>query len=155
MTFLGLFSTAYADTAPATGGGLAAFDFMGFAPIILIGAVMYFLLFRPQQKKMKEHADMIAALRRGDKVITSSGIFGTIHKITNNEEVVLEIAEGVHVRLLKASISQVVAKPEPVDVSSPNPSEAEPKKVVASSAAKEPKKTVKAPATRSKTTTKK
>jgi preprotein translocase subunit YajC len=120
-----LFGTAYADTAPAAssaanpGAGGHGFDVLSFVPFILILIVMYFLLIRPQQKKMKQHADMVAALRRGDKVIIAGGIIGSIHKIVNNEEIMVEIAEGTYIRVLKASVSQVLAKTEPVEVTTP------------------------------------
>lgn len=112
---MSLFAVAYAQAAPVASNA-QKFDFMSMIPIFLILGVGYFLLIRPQQKKMKQHADMIAAIRRGDRVVTSSGIIGVIHKITSNEEVVLEIAENVRVRMLKSSVLQVLAKTAPVDV---------------------------------------
>ena len=70
-----LISTAYAQT----GGGIGGLDFVQFLPIVLIFVVFYFLLIRPQQKKMKTHKDMLGALRRGDRVVTGGGIIGTAY----------------------------------------------------------------------------
>ncbi|HEY0836414.1 MAG TPA: preprotein translocase subunit YajC [Azospirillum sp.] len=104
-------STAYAQTAaPAAGGGDMLIQ---FAPLILIFVVFYFLLIRPQQKKMKEHKAMLEALRRGDRVVTGGGIIGTVIKVDTGDEVVVEIAEGVRVRCLRSTINLVLAKTEP------------------------------------------
>ena len=112
---MSLFAVAYAQAAPVASNA-PKFDFMSMIPIFLILGVGYFLMIRPQQKKMKQHADMISAIRRGDRVMTSSGIIGVIHKIVSNEEIILEISENVRVRMLKSSVSQVLAKTAPVDV---------------------------------------
>lgn len=83
-------------------------------PLILIFAIMYFLLIRPQQKKLKEHNTMLAALRRGDKVVTGGGIIGKITKVTDGEaEVEVEIAAGVNVRVMRQTITAVLNKTEP------------------------------------------
>ena len=84
-----------------------------FAPLILIFAIMYFLLIRPQQKKMKDHQAMVAALRRGDKVVTAGGLIGKVVKVMDEGEVEVEVADGVKVRVVQATISQVVSKTEP------------------------------------------
>ena len=84
-----------------------------FLPLILIFAIMYFLLIRPQQKKMKEHQAMVDAVRRGDQVVTQGGIIGKIAKVKDDGELELEIAEGVKVRVVKATIAQVLSKTEP------------------------------------------
>jgi len=84
-----------------------------FLPLILIFAIMYFLLIRPQQKKAKEHQAMIEAVRRGDQVITQGGLIGKVSKVKDDGEVEVEIAEGVKVRVIKATISQVMSKTEP------------------------------------------
>jgi preprotein translocase subunit YajC len=90
------------------GGGLTA-----FLPLILIVVVFYFLLIRPQQKRQKEQKNMIAALRKGDKVVTSSGIFGTIVGMDDQEnKVVLKIAENVKVEFLKSAIAGRVGSEE-------------------------------------------
>ena len=74
-----------------------------FIPLILIFVIFYFFLIRPQQKKVKEHKAMIESLKRGDKVITSGGITGTIERIIDNEKVEVEIAENVKVEIVKAT----------------------------------------------------
>lgn len=89
-------------------GGLA-----GFVPIILIFAIMYFLMIRPQQKKMKEHAAMVAALRRGDQVVTQGGLIGKVTKVKEENEVEVEIASGVKVRVVQSTIVNVISKTEP------------------------------------------
>lgn len=83
-------------------------------PLILIFAIMYFLLIRPQQKKMKEHNAMLSQLRRGDKVVTGGGIIGKITKVNDGEaEVEVEIATGVTVRVMRQTITAVLNKTEP------------------------------------------
>ena len=74
-----------------------------FIPLILIFVIFYFFLIRPQQKKVKEHKAMIEALKRGDKVITSGGIVGTIDRVIDNDKVDVEIAENVKVEIVKAT----------------------------------------------------
>jgi preprotein translocase subunit YajC len=105
-----MFATpAYAQAAGA-GAGSA---FASFVPLILIFAIMYFLLIRPQQKKLKEHKAMIEALRRGDQVVTQGGIVGKVTKVQEDGMVEVEIAENVKVKVLKATIAQVMNKTEP------------------------------------------
>ena len=84
-----------------------------FVPLILIFAIMYFLLIRPQQKKMKEHQKMVAALRRGDQVVTQGGLIGKVSKVKDDSEIEVELAEGVRVRVVKSTIAQVLSKTEP------------------------------------------
>ena len=91
--------------APQQPGGL-----MSFVPILLMFLVLYFLILRPQQKKMKEQQDMLTALKQGDEVVTASGILGKITGI-NDKVVTLEIAENVRVKFLKSQIAQVVKDP--------------------------------------------
>ncbi|MTJ81446.1 MAG: preprotein translocase subunit YajC [Telmatospirillum sp.] len=105
-------SEAYAQAAGASAGGIDALQ--QFLPLILIFVVFYFLLLRPQQKKMKVHREMIAQLRRGDRVLTQGGIIGQINKVISDSELSVEIAEGVRVRVLRGSITEVLAKTEPV-----------------------------------------
>ncbi len=83
--------------------------FLGFIPLILIFLIFYFLLILPQQKRQKEHQKMLQSLRKGDKVITSGGIFGTIVGV-KDDVVVLKIAENVKVEFLKSSVSQIVSR---------------------------------------------
>lgn len=84
-----------------------------FLPLILIFAIMYFLLIRPQQKKVKEHQAMVAALRRGDQVITQGGLIGKVVKVKDDNEVEVELAENVKVRVVKSTIATVMSKTEP------------------------------------------
>jgi preprotein translocase subunit YajC len=85
-------------------------------PLILIFAIMYFLLIRPQQKKLKEHQAMVAALRRGDTVITQGGIIGKVTKVKDDNEIELEIATGVNIRVVRSTIATVTSKTEPAKV---------------------------------------
>src|SRR6184192_2400868 len=106
-----LISTAYAQAA---GGGL--FDqsaLVQFLPLVLIFIVFYFLLIRPQQKKAKDQRAMLDALRRGDRVVTGGGILGTVSKVVSPEEVEVDIAPGVRIKVLRSTITSVLAKPDP------------------------------------------
>jgi preprotein translocase subunit YajC len=107
---MSLISPAYAQ---ALGGGSGGFDLVQLAPLALIFVVFYFLIIRPQQKKAKDHKSMIEALRRGDKVVTSGGLIGTVAKVLNEREVSLEIADGVRVRAMRSMIAEVMARTEP------------------------------------------
>lgn len=98
-------SQAYAQAA---GGGGDAFGM--FVPLILIFVVFYFLLIRPQQKKAKAHRAMLGDLNRGDRVVTSGGLIGTITRVIGETELALEIAEGVKVRVVRGMISDVLAR---------------------------------------------
>lgn len=110
--FYMLISPAYAQAAGGAGAGSA---FTAFVPIILIFVVFYFLLIRPQQKRMKDHQAMLAAVRRGDKVVTNGGIVGTVTKVlTDERELMVEIAENVRIRVKQDMLSSVVSKTEPV-----------------------------------------
>lgn len=84
-------------------------------PFILIFGIMYFLLIRPQQKKLKEHQEMVKALRRGDQIITQGGILGKVSKVKDDNEVEVEIAAGVNVRILRSTITSVINKTEPAN----------------------------------------
>lgn len=102
---------AYAQAAGAGGAGAA---FGSFLPLlILIFGIMYFLLIRPQQKKMKEVKAMVEALRKGDQVLTQGGIIGKIHRVGDDGVLDVEIADGVKVKVLKSTIVQVMNKTEP------------------------------------------
>lgn len=98
--------------AQAAAGG-AAGALTSFIPLILIFAIMYFLLIRPQQKKLKDHKKMVEALRRGDQVVTQGGLIGKVVKVKDGDEIEVEIAEGVKVRVVRATIAQVISKTEP------------------------------------------
>ena len=108
---MSLISPAYAQMFGGGGGG--GFDLVQLAPLALIFVVFYFLIIRPQQKKAKDHKSMIEALRRGDKVVTSGGLIGTVAKVLNEREVSLEIADGVRVRAMRSMIAEVMARTEP------------------------------------------
>jgi preprotein translocase subunit YajC len=102
-------STAYAQ-------GTGIFDqnaLVQFLPLILIFVVFYFLLIRPQQRKAKDQKAMLDALRRGDRVVTGGGIIGTVARVDNPEEVIVDIADNVRVRVLRSTIASVLAKPDP------------------------------------------
>lgn len=85
-----------------------------FMPIIFIFVVMYFLVIRPQQKKAKAHREMVANMRRGDTVVTGGGLIGKISKVNDDNEVTVELAEGVKVRIVRSMIAEVRVKGEPV-----------------------------------------
>jgi preprotein translocase subunit YajC len=87
--------------------------FAQFIPLILIFAIMYFLLIRPQQRKLKAHRAMVEALRRGDQVVTQGGLIGKVSKVKDDDEVEVELAPNVKVRVIKSTIAQVVSKTEP------------------------------------------
>ena len=74
-----------------------------FIPLILIFVIFYFFLIRPQQKKVKEHKNMVENLKRGDKVVTSGGIVGTVERIIDNEKVEVQIAENINVEIVRAT----------------------------------------------------
>lgn len=99
------------DVPAAATGTTAMPGLMGqLAPLVLIFVVFYFLLIRPQQKKLKAHVDMVAALRRGDKVVTGGGIVGTITRLIDDKEVSVEIADGVEIKVIRSSIAEVISK---------------------------------------------
>ena len=108
-----LISAAYAQGTGITGIFDNQSALIQFLPLVLIFVVFYFLLIRPQQRKTKDHKAMLDALRRGDRVVTGGGIIGTIARVENPEEVTVDIADGVRVRVLRSTISSVLAKPDP------------------------------------------
>ena len=86
--------------------------FAQFIPLILIFVIFYFFLIRPQQKKVKDHKAMVAALKRGDEVVTSGGIIGKIEKVLENDKIDLLISENVSIRVIKSTIQNLLNKPE-------------------------------------------
>jgi len=105
-------SPAYAQDASGGTGAMI----MQLLPLVLIFAVFYFLLIRPQQKKMKEHREMLGKLKRNDRVITGGGIIGNISKVRDDsDEVEVEIAPNVRITVLRGTISSVVRAPEPAN----------------------------------------
>ncbi len=101
-------SPAYAQAAGGGESGLIT-----LLPIVLIFVVFYFLLIRPQQKKMKQHKEMVGALRRGDRVVTGGGLIGTVAKVVNDNEVQVDLAENVRVKVVRHTIQDVMSKTEP------------------------------------------
>ncbi|WBU53685.1 preprotein translocase subunit YajC [Paracoccus sp. SCSIO 75233] len=101
--------------AQAAGGGAGAIA--QFIPLILIFVIMYFLILRPQQKRMKEHRTMIEALKRGDQVVTQGGMIGKVTDV-KDDEVTVEVAQGVKVRVVRSTIAQVLSKTAPVAANS-------------------------------------
>lgn len=90
--------------------------FTSFIPLILIFVIFYFFLIRPQQKKAKEHTNMVQNLRRGDQVLTQSGIFGKVTKVKEGEEdIEVEIAKDIRIRVLRTAIGSVISKTEPAE----------------------------------------
>ena len=100
---------AYAQAAGGAGGAGAIAQFI---PLILIFVIMYFLILRPQQKRMKDHRNMVSELKRGDQVVTQGGLIGKVTDV-KDEELTVEIAQGVKVRVVRATIAQVVTQPKP------------------------------------------
>jgi preprotein translocase subunit YajC len=96
------------------GGGDLMQNLGGLLPFILIFVIMYFLILRPQQKRAKQHQEMVKNLRRGDNVITSGGLVGKVTKVVDDDQVEIEIADGVRVRQVKSMIADVRVKGEPV-----------------------------------------
>lgn len=100
---------AQAPTAAPAGSGLEA-----MLPLVLIFVVFYFLVFRPQQKKVKQHKEMLSQLRRGDKILTGGGIIATVVKVIDDNEVEVDIGSDTKVRVMKPTIADVLTKPQPV-----------------------------------------
>lgn len=106
-----IISEAVAMTGSAghnAGGGDFGQFIMSILPIVAIGAVFYMFLIRPQQKKAKQHQDLLSALRKGDRVVTTGGLIGVVSKILNDREVQLEIADNVRVKVVRHMISEVL-----------------------------------------------
>jgi preprotein translocase subunit YajC len=104
-----LITPAYAQSVGGDGGML-----MSLLPFILIFVIMYFLILRPQQKRVKQHQEMVKALRRGDTVVTSGGLVGKVTKVIDDEQIEVELADGVRARQMRQMIAEVRAKGEPV-----------------------------------------
>ena len=102
-------TAAYAQAAQSPAGGNAFQQIMA-SPLILLAAmfaIMYFLLIRPQQQRVKAHADMVAAIKRGDVVVTAGGLIGKVIKVINDAEIQVELAEGMRVRVVRSTIAEV------------------------------------------------
>ncbi len=99
-----------------SGAAPSGMDFVSsFIPIILLIAIFWFLIFRPQQKRMKEHRAMLEAIKRGDTVVTSGGIVGKVTKVAENEDLEVEVAQGVKVKVVRSMVADVRTKSEPVE----------------------------------------
>lgn len=107
-------SPAYAQAAGGAGGGAA---FAQFIPLILIFAIMYFLMIRPQQKRVKAHREMVGALKKGDQIVTQGGIIGKVQSV-RDDELEVEIATGVRVRVVRSTVAQVLSATAPVAANS-------------------------------------
>ena len=105
--------------AAAGGGGGLGVMLMQLAPFILIFVVFYFLLIRPQQQRVKQHREMIANLRRGDEVVTAGGLIGKVTRIADGEATV-ELADGVRVKVVKGTLSEVRSRTEPAKADAAN-----------------------------------
>ena len=105
-------SPAFAQGHRGLGGG----DNMlvSLLPFVLIFVIMYFLILRPQQKRVKQHQEMVKNVRRGDTVVTSGGLVGKVTKVVDDEQIEVEVAEGVRVRQMRSMMADVRAKGEPV-----------------------------------------
>jgi preprotein translocase subunit YajC len=102
----------FISPAYAQAFGDSANSLVQFAPFVLIFVVFYFFLIRPQQQKAKDLKAMLGGLRRGDRVVTGGGIIGTVAKVASDDEVLVDIAEGTRVRVLRSTITTVLAKTE-------------------------------------------
>ena len=87
---------------------------MSLLPFVLIFVIMYFLILRPQQKRVKSHAEMVKNVRRGDTVVTNGGLIGKVTKVVDDDQIEIEVAEGVRIRQMRQMVSDVRAKGEPV-----------------------------------------
>ena len=99
--------------AQAAGGSDANSIMLQLLPFALIFVIMYFLILRPQQRRVKEHAEMVKNLRRGDTVVTNGGLVGKVTKVVDDDQVELDIGEGVRIRQMRQMITTVRAKGEP------------------------------------------
>ena len=102
---------AFAQGAPGAGSADMLYQ---MAPFILIFVIMYFLILRPQQKRVKTHQEMVKNVRRGDTVVTNGGLVGKVTKVIDEEQIEIEIADDVRIRQMRSMLSDVRAKGEPV-----------------------------------------
>lgn len=108
-----LFSTAYAQAAGAPAG--APNPLIQIAPLVFVFVIFYFLVFRPQQQARKKHMEMVANVKRGDTVVTGGGIVGKVTKVLEGDEIMVELADNVTVRVLKATLTDVRSKTQPAN----------------------------------------
>jgi preprotein translocase subunit YajC len=110
-----LITPAYAQSGLPFGlGGDAGGMITSLLPLILIVVIMYFLVLRPQQQRVKQHQAMVKALRRGDTVVTNGGLVGKVTKVVDDDQIEVEISDGVRVRQMRSMVSEVRARGEPV-----------------------------------------
>jgi preprotein translocase subunit YajC len=105
-----LITPAYAQAA----GGDTNSMLVSLLPFVLIFVIMYFLILRPQQKRVKQHQEMVKNIRRGDTVVTSGGLVGKVTKVIDDDQIEIEIADGVRIRQVRQMVTDVRAKGEPV-----------------------------------------
>ncbi|HJW77106.1 MAG: preprotein translocase subunit YajC [Microvirga sp.] len=100
--------------AQGLGGGGSGDLVLQLVPFLLIFVIMYFLIIRPQQRRVKDHQELVKNVRRGDTIVTTGGIVGKVTKATDDPEIEVEIADGVRVKLVRTMISEVRTRGEPV-----------------------------------------
>ena len=106
-----LVTEAFAQSVPGAAGGA---DFiLSLAPFLLIFVIMYFLIIRPQRQRMKQHQAMITAIKRNDTVVTAGGMIGKVTRVVDDHELEVKFGENQPVRLVRSTITEVRAKPEP------------------------------------------
>lgn len=109
----------FISPAWAQGAGGSGLDGLGgLLPLVLIFVVFYFLLIRPQQKKAKQHREVLGNLRRGDRIVTNGGLIGTITRVPNDGELIVQIADGVKVRVMRGMIAESLSKTDQAPVKS-------------------------------------
>ena len=110
-----LITPAYAQSLFGGGGSSTLVQ---IAPLALIFVVFYFFLIRPQQQKAREQKNMLAGIRRGDRIVTGGGLIGTVSKVQGDDEVLVDLAEGVRVRVVRSTIASVLTRGEPASAKS-------------------------------------
>ena len=91
---------------------MSSSGFAQFIPLILIFVIFYFFLIRPQQKKIKDHKQMVSSLKRGDEVVTSGGIIGRIERVLDDDKVDLSVSENVNIQVIKSTIQSLLNQPQ-------------------------------------------
>jgi len=109
-----LITPAFAQGMPFGLSGDSGGMITSLLPLVLIIVIMYFLVLRPQQQRVKQHQAMVKALRRGDTVVTNGGLVGKVTKVVDEDQIEVEISDGVRVRQMRSMVSEVRAKGEPV-----------------------------------------
>ncbi|MBI4185194.1 MAG: preprotein translocase subunit YajC [Proteobacteria bacterium] len=105
--------------SPAYAQGAGGDIFTGLIPLVLIFVVFYFLLIRPQQKKVKQHREMLTAIRRGDRIVTGGGIIGTVARVVGEDELQVDITDSVRVRVVRSTVANVLQRGEPAPAEEP------------------------------------